>query len=275
MPPVETLDALPPELRDSAHLPDHLQLPFEDGVLANNSIELQQSILLTDSFRPVARSRHPDDQYFIGQDCGIYWKPPDPKLYVKAPDWYYVPDVPPTYQGEARRSYVLWHEVVHPWVLLEYVSGDGSEELDRAPETGKFWVYEHGIRPDFYGIYFPFEARIQAYRMVRRRFEPVPPNMRGHYPVEGLGVELGLWHGKIDGIELHWLRWWDDSGKLLLTGEEREAREKRAFAELQQEAVAAKREAEAAKHQADEAMHRAALLAEKLRALGVDPDQVQ
>ncbi len=263
----EDLEFLPPELRDPARWPDHLQLPFEDGVPVDNCIEHPQSILLTDSFRPVARRRHPEDNYFIGQDCGIYWEPPEPTARVVAPDWYYVPDVPPTYRGQPRRSYVMWREHVNPWVLLEYVSGDGSKELDRTPETGKFWIYEHRVQPDFYGVYFPFEARIQAFRRLLRQFEPIAPNERGHYPVEGLGVELGLWHGTIDGMELHWLRWWDDAGNLLLTGEEREAQEKLLNAKIQQET-------ETAKRQADEAQHRAALLAEKLRALGVDPDQL-
>jgi Uma2 family endonuclease len=256
----EALESLPPEMLDPAIWPDHLHLPFEDGVPVKNCIEYQQSVLLIDSFRPVAQKRHPNNDYFIGQDCGIYWKTPDMKSHVIAPDWYYVPGVTPTFQGEPRRSYVLWHEVVLPWAVLEYASGDGAEELDRTPVTGKFWVYENRVQPEFYGVYFPFEARILAFRRVHRQFEPVPPNERGHYPVEGLGVELGLWHGTLDGIELHWMRWWDDAGNLLLTGEEREAQEKLANAKLQQEAEAARQ--------------RAALLAEKLRALGVDPDQL-
>lgn len=265
---VETLDFLPPELRDPAAWPDHLHLPFEDGIPVKNTVEHPQCILLTDSFRPVARQRHPDDHYFIGQDCGIYWKLPDPKPRVEAPDWFYVPGVPPTFQGQVRRSYVMWHEIITPWVILEYASGDGADELDRTPLTGKFWVYENGIRPEFYGIYYPFESRLQAFRRVNRQLEPIPPNERGHYPVDGLGVELGLWPGRIDGIELQWLRWWDSAGNLLLTGEERAEREGA-------EKVQVRRVAEEAQRRAEDAQRRAALLADKLRALGVDPDQLQ
>jgi hypothetical protein len=53
---------------------------------------------------------------------------------------------------------------------------------------------------------------------------------RGHYPIPTLGVELGIWQGKVDNQTLPWLRWWDSNGDLLLTGEERADVEKLAEA---------------------------------------------
>jgi hypothetical protein len=70
------------------------------------------------------------------------------------------------------------------------------------------------------------------------------PNARGHFPLASLGVELGIWQGKYEHIELPWLRWWDWEGNLLLTGDER-----------------AEREAQ-----------RAERLAAPLRALGIQPE---
>ena len=32
----------------------------------------------------------------------------------RAPDWYYVPGVPPMLEGRMRRSYVRWQEIVAP-----------------------------------------------------------------------------------------------------------------------------------------------------------------
>jgi hypothetical protein len=32
---------------------------------------------------------------------------------------------------------------------------------------------------------------------------------------------LGIWQGQYQNMELPWLRWWDEQGNLLLTGEER------------------------------------------------------
>ena len=48
---------------------------------------------------------------------------------------------------------MLWHELIALLIVLEFVSGDGSEERDRTPWMGKFWIYEQVIRPAFYGIY--------------------------------------------------------------------------------------------------------------------------
>src|SRR5260370_275591 len=113
-------------------LPDHTQLPESDGTVVKNFEELPQSILLTDSIGPVLAKLHPDGQYCIGQDCGIYWNITDPPLDgCRAPDWYYVPNVPPKLHGEKRRSYVLWQELIAPRIILEFVSGDGTEERDR------------------------------------------------------------------------------------------------------------------------------------------------
>jgi hypothetical protein len=55
--------------------------------------------------------------------------------------------------GQFRRSYVLWQEYLAPLIVLEFASGNGSEERDNTPMTGKFWVYEQAIRVPFYGIY--------------------------------------------------------------------------------------------------------------------------
>jgi hypothetical protein len=40
-------------------------------------------------------------------------------------------------------------------------------------------------------------------------------------PVSPLRLELGIWRGKYRGMELAWLRFWDDAGELLPTGDER------------------------------------------------------
>src|SRR4051794_8175823 len=135
-------------------LPDHTQLPDEDGTFVKNFDEHPQSMVLTDSILPVLRQRHPDGQFAIGQDCGIYWREADPPHRgAEAPDWFYVPNVPPDLDGHLRRSYVLWKELISPLVALEFASGDGSEERDRTPWTGKFWIYEQAIHVWFYAIF--------------------------------------------------------------------------------------------------------------------------
>ncbi|MET0034044.1 MAG: Uma2 family endonuclease, partial [Limnospira maxima] len=105
-------------------LPDHTQLPDSDGTFVKNFQEHPQSILLTDSILSTLDSLHPDQQYAIGQDSGIYWRLTEPlERGAECPDWFYVPNVPPTLDGRVRRSYVLWQEYIPPLIAIEFVSG--------------------------------------------------------------------------------------------------------------------------------------------------------
>lgn len=231
--------------------PDHTQLPDSDGKPVENFQEHPQSILLTGSIWPVLETIHPDGQFAIGQNSGIYWKYTDPPLDgCRAPDWFYVPDVPPTLDGRVRRSYVLWQELIPPLLLLEFVSGDGSEERDRTPEKGKFWIYERFIRPDYYGIYEVEPGRIEMYRRSPRRFVRMEPNTRGHFEVPELGVELGIWQGRYLNQDLPWMRFFDRAGILLPSAEER---------------------AEAERQRAETAEARIQRLLAQMRSLGIDP----
>ncbi|WP_413163339.1 Uma2 family endonuclease [Capilliphycus salinus ALCB114379] len=237
-------------------LPDHTQLPESDGTFVKNFQEHPQSILLTDSIKSTLDKLHPDGRYAIGQDCGIYWRLTEPpERGAEAPDWFYVPNVKPLVNGEVRRSYVLWQEYIAPLIVLEFVSGSGSEERDQTPpassvngdgKVGKFWVYEQAIRVPYYGIYEVKKASVELYHLVDNCYQPVPANERGHYPISPLNVELGIWQGRYGNMELPWLRWWDSEGNLLLTGEER--------AEIERQ--------------------RAEKFAERLRELGVNPDEL-
>jgi Uma2 family endonuclease len=120
-------------------LPDHTQLPESDGTFVKNSLEHPQSLLLTDSITPTLDTLHPDAQYCIGQDSGIYWRMTEPpERGAESPDWFYVPNVPPTLNGTFRRSYVLWQEYIAPLIVLEFALGAGAEERDKTPWTGKF-----------------------------------------------------------------------------------------------------------------------------------------
>jgi hypothetical protein len=63
---------------------------------------------------------------------------------------------------------------------------------------------------------------------------------------------LGLWQGSyLNNPEQLWLRWWDLHGNLLLVGQE---------------------EAQLQKFRAEQAERKAAQLAERLRAMGIDPN---
>jgi len=244
--------------------PDHTQLPESDGTFVKNFQEHPQSILLTDSIAPILEQLHPDGQYAIGQDCGIYWRETNPpEAGAEAPDWFYVGNVPPELDGQIRRSYVYWREFMSPTIALEFASGNGDEERDKTPlarsnlergqRPGKFWVYENILHIPYYGIFVISTGKLEVYTLVSGSYEKMTPNDRGHYPIEPMGVELGLWHGRYQNQTQQWLRWWDTEGNLLLTGWEQSQLDR---LRIEQE-----------KERADR-------LAARLQELGVDPNEI-
>ncbi|MFM7888823.1 MAG: Uma2 family endonuclease [Pseudanabaena sp.] len=258
------------------NIPDHKQLPESDGTFVKNFQEHPQSIVLTSSIEPVLQKLHPDGQYCIGQDSGIYWRLMEPpEKGAEAPDWFYVPNVSPLLDGEYRRSYVLWKEFIAPLIVIEFVSGNGNEERDRTPpsateKAGKFWVYEQAIRIPFYVIFDGFRDSLEAYHLVDGRYVKMQPNDREHFAISPMGVELGLKFE--DGVA--WLRWWDDAGNLLLTGDERAIAEKEA--RLNAEAIAEQQRAIAEQERliADQERQQKEKLANYLRSIGIDPDAI-
>jgi hypothetical protein len=181
-----------------------------------------------------------------------------PEKGAEAPDWFYVPNVSPFLDGEYRRSYVLWKESVAPLIAIEFVSGNGNEERDATPpsadeKAGKFWVYEQAIRIPFYAIFDAWKDILEVYHLVDGRYAKMEPNERGHFAIAPMAVELGL-QQEIQQQEMTtWLRWWDEDGNLLLTGDERAV-------QSEQRAVQSEQKAQR--------------LAEQLRALGYIPEEM-
>ncbi|WP_424098490.1 Uma2 family endonuclease [Moorena producens] len=279
-----------PRVKLPPPFPDHTQLPESDGTFVKNFQEHPQSIILTDSIGEILQQRHPDGQYAIGQDCGIYWRETDPpEKGAEAPDWFYVPNVPPQLDGKIRRSYVVWREHIAPLIALEFASGNGEEERDKTPlslstqaevtKPGKFWVYEQIIRIPYYGIYQINNGSLEVYTLVSGFYQKLTPNERGHYYISPLGVELGLWQGSYQNQSQLWLRWWDEEGNLLLIGDERAVLERERAEQERQRAEQERQRAEQAESIVEEerqrtqaALARVARLAEQLRAAGIDPD---
>jgi len=251
----------------TAILPTDKDLPDSDGVPVDNLADHPQAILLTDSIRPHLLRVRPDGLFATAHNSGIYWRITDPPLDgCKAPDWFCVLGVSQSNpDGTARRSYVMWQEIRAPVVVIEFVSGDGSEEHDQTPDTGKFWVYEQAIRAPYYAILDGWRGTLEVYRLNGGHYDLLTANERGHYPIPPLEVELGLWNEWYMNTSPPWLRWYDMEGKLLPTGHELAEQERQRAEQERQRAEQERQRAE----QAEQELER---LRERLRAKGLNGD---
>jgi hypothetical protein len=170
--------------------------------------------------------------------------------------------------GEIRRSYVLWKECVRPLVVMEYVSGDGSEEHDTTPNTGKFWVYEQAIGAAFYVIFDPQRSALECYQLVNGRYQQMSANAQGRYLIAPMKVELGVWEGVFRELNGAWLRAWDPStGNMLPLIEERAEAAEAGLEETRSLLTEQINKTDAERKRAD-------ALAAKLRELGINPDEL-
>ena len=101
--------------------------------------------------------------------------------------------------------------------------------LEPVQKPGKFWVYEQVMCISYYGIYVISTGNLAVYHLNNGLYHQMTPNERGHYPIEPLGVELGLWQGSYQNQNQLWLRWWDCEGNLLLMGWEKAEKVKRSL----------------------------------------------
>lgn len=257
-------------------LPGHLELPEDNGEIVENFRETPQNALLDQVALPILERLHPGYRFALGHDCGIYWKLTDPpERGAICPDWFYVPDVPPVLGRDYRRSYVLWKENVPPTAMIEYASEDGSKERDQTPYEGKFWIYEKAVRGLYYAIFVVATGDLEVYRLEDGVYRPMAPDAHGHYPIPPLGVALGVWRGFYVNETAPWLRWYDLDGDLIPLDKERADEVARRLEDAERVAEEERRRTEEQARLADEHRLRAERLAARLRALGIDPDEME
>ncbi|MBD1835083.1 Uma2 family endonuclease [Cyanobacteria bacterium FACHB-472] len=210
-----------------------------------------QPPMLRQTFQP---SNYDPEEVFVGADLNLYYDWHHPNWY-KRPDWFAVVGVSRLYEGrDLRMSYVMWQEQVSPFVVVELLSpGTEDEDLGRTSQIGKpptkWQVYEQILRVPYYFVFSRYTNEVQAFHLVGGHYESMTPES-DRFSVPELGLSLGLWEGSYERINRVWLRWFTQSGEMILTPEEN--------------AVA----------QAKAAQAKAELLAAKLRELGIDPDQL-
>jgi Uma2 family endonuclease len=132
----------------------------------------------------------------------------------RGPDAFIVKNV----DGTRERLYwAVWEENGrYPDVIFELLSpSTEAEDLG-----SKKQLYEQTFRTPEYFCLTPRVERLEGWRLEHAAYVPIAPDERGWLWSEQLGVWLGPWEGLFLGRTDRWLRFYRESGDLVLLTEE-------------------------------------------------------
>ena len=147
-------------------IPETVEYPDSDGLpMAENDFQRKAMTYAIDALDAHFRS-HPD--VYVSGDLLLYHEENNNKVRV-APDVFVVFGVP----DHMRRTYLLWQEGKAPDFVMEVA----SPSTYRADLGDKRVTYA-GIGVSEYWLYDPiggyFDPRLQGFRLVGGRYEPIP-----------------------------------------------------------------------------------------------------
>ena len=245
--------------------PTQYELPCDDGIPMETERHKLQMELLTDPLYPWLAQR--EDGYF-GGNMFLYFSTEQIKNQdFRGPDVFVVLGVPKA----ERLSWVVWEEGKAPDVIIELIS-DSTANTDK---TTKKVVYQDQVRVPEYFWYDPFNPEdFAGFRLHNGVYQPLTEDEQGRLISERLGLALVRWQGVYKNVDTTWLRWATLEGIVLPTAEEIAVQAQEEAAQAQQQLAQVQQQATQAQQQATQAQQRAEQLAARLRAMGVDPDQV-
>jgi Uma2 family endonuclease len=224
---------------DDYWVPDANNLVTEDDTPVDNFASAKQQRLLVSSLYSSVK-----DQAFLAEaNVGVFYTASQPAI---VPDVFLSLNVqvPENWWDKQNRSYLVWQFGKAPEVVIEIVSNKVGGELGN-----KLRIYEQ-MRVSYYIVYDPGqhlgEQVLRLYELRGSRYVETTELW-----LEQVGLGLTLWTGEFEAREDVWLRWSYQDGNVLPTGDEL---------------------AQQAENRAQQAENRAQILAEQLRALGIDPD---
>jgi len=258
-PTTETTDS-----EDWVPSPPPTDLIFDDGEpLESNRHRIAMNVLISS----VHEALSPREDYFSGGNMFVYYSTEQLRNRdFRGPDFFAVLDV----DGEKeRQGWVVWEEGGrYPDVIVELMS-PSTAAVDVGAKKG---IYEQIFRTSNYFVYDPFDANsLRGWELNRRGYEELEASDRGWLWCETLGLWLGIWEGTILRETAQWLRFYDREGKLVPLPEERE--HQRAEQAIQQAEQATQR-AEQAEAALEQERRKQQALLEKLKAMGIEPDDL-
>lgn len=221
-----SLMVLIPDKTLAPRRPDISQIEIEDNEPVDSLYSEKLQRLLTSA---LYASFQPGVPFLATANVGLFYG-----LYLPP----LVPDVmvslevstPQNFERKEDRTYFVWEMGKPPDVVIEIVSNRKGHELGSKPKD----YARAGV--SYYIVYDPLHQLNELQDSSLAIFERAGTEWilytSSWMPKVGLGVTL--WQGAYEGVTVEWLRWCDQDGNLLLTGEERaEAERQRAEAERQ------------------------------------------
>ncbi len=250
--------------------PTEDELPYDDGEPMESDRHALQLELLKEPLI-LAWADKPD--VCIAGNMGVYYSLEQvTKQNFRAPDFFIALDV----EKRSRKSYVIWQEGKAPDLVIELLS-DSTAAADRGI---KKQIYQDKMRVNEYILFDVRTARVEAFRLAfsveqMRRVYQLLPLGREQKIVCEIAPNLGLmvWEGEYRSKWGRWLRWYDtDTDELLLTGAEMANEERKRADEERERANEERERANEITAQLDIEREKAARMAEKLRSLGINPE---
>lgn len=150
-----------------------------------------------------------------------------------------------TYQRATNDEKMAGVELLSPGTEDEDL-GQTLREVNKPPT--KWQVYEQILQIPYYFLFNRYNNQFRAFQLIEGIYQPMLIAADQKVWLEESQLGLGVWQGAFQGMERLWLRWFDRSGNWIPTPEEYE------------------------RQRADRAEQKAALLAAKLRELGIEVD---
>jgi Uma2 family endonuclease len=227
----------------------------DDFVLPDDPVEnIQQPILaaaLTDALGEAGLIK-PD--MLIASNFGVV-ATVNRRTIVKAPDWLYVPRVFPVPEGTVRRSYTQSLEGDPVAIVMEFLSDEDTSEYSVRPiyPYGKLYFYERILKVPTYVIFDPYSLDLEVWQLQGGRYILQAADDEGRFWIPALNLSLGVWYGTRLGPTIHWLRWWDEAGNLLLWSFEKAEQETQRAEQERQRAEQESQRAEQERQRAEAA----------------------
>ncbi len=273
---------------------DISHLTIEDDTPVDNIQSEKQQRLLVE---PLYSSKALSSPFLAAANVGLFYKlKGDPvvpdmmlSLGVQCAD---------DFSKKQNRSYFVWEFGKLPEVCVEIVSNQEGDELTlsrKSQQKGKTTIKKElyaQIRIPYYVVFDPLQ-QIQGQNEMNGALLRVWSNVSGRYTeltphqgisevgqsvwLEEVGLGLTLWSGQFEEeVTRLWLRWCGSpeggtgsprDGQIIPTGAERADVER-------QRADVERQRADVERQRADVERQRADHLAERLRAIGVNPDEL-